>query len=201
MDEISEIEAYGPGLYAYYVEYLHQHAEGAVPLTLVEGGTLGNEPLSFMDWLYGNPGNINYWGESDDDVDMETVEATPSGLDYAWATQWDPLPGNGPSPMPGNGPFSTLPNIQITETQAFCAGAPGDPHEPEEPLAPGEYGPPTALQSLVAYHTDLIEHWPASYESIEQGQMMQHDTDICDDEQLLLSAISLINDPTVCITT
>ena len=71
VDELSEIEAYGSGLYAYYLEYLHQHAEGAVPLTHLDVGTLGNEPLSFTDWMFGHPGNIHYWGESDDDDDQD----------------------------------------------------------------------------------------------------------------------------------
>ena len=56
MDAIDELEAYGGGLYAAYLQYIELHgyynplgdqpqAEGAV------------EPLSFHDWMFGNDNN------------------------------------------------------------------------------------------------------------------------------------------------
>eukprot|EP00959_Pyramimonas_sp_CCMP1952_P032421 680595-Pyramimonas_sp.AAC.1 len=36
---------------------------------------LGTQPLSFFDWMFGNPGNIMAYESSDEDV---TVEASPS---------------------------------------------------------------------------------------------------------------------------
>eukprot|EP00959_Pyramimonas_sp_CCMP1952_P101808 2129735-Pyramimonas_sp.AAC.1 len=67
MDALDEIGACGHGLYAFYLECLRLCNIGAVELTPVEGGALGNQPLSFHDWMFGNPGNIMAFESSDED--------------------------------------------------------------------------------------------------------------------------------------
>eukprot|EP00959_Pyramimonas_sp_CCMP1952_P321830 6734467-Pyramimonas_sp.AAC.1 len=67
------------------------------------------------------------------------------------------------------------------ESQAFVAGAPGNPYIPPCSLAPGEYGPRTLLQTLMRMREILTIAYPESQESIEAGNMMLHDTDACDD--------------------
>eukprot|EP00959_Pyramimonas_sp_CCMP1952_P129485 2707699-Pyramimonas_sp.AAC.1 len=67
MDSLDELEAYGHGLYAYYLEYIRRFVLGNIELTPVENGALGNQPLSFFDWMFGNPGNIMAYESSDED--------------------------------------------------------------------------------------------------------------------------------------
>eukprot|EP00959_Pyramimonas_sp_CCMP1952_P417245 8741835-Pyramimonas_sp.AAC.1 len=68
MDTLDEIEARGHGLYARYLEYLRRFVFGTIELTPVEKETLGNQPLSFFDWMFGNPGSIMAYESSDGDV-------------------------------------------------------------------------------------------------------------------------------------
>eukprot|EP00959_Pyramimonas_sp_CCMP1952_P430986 9026431-Pyramimonas_sp.AAC.1 len=68
MDNVDELEAYGHGLRAYYLEYLRRFVVGNNELTPVDHGTLGNQPLFFFDWMFGNQGNIMAYESSDEDV-------------------------------------------------------------------------------------------------------------------------------------
>eukprot|EP00959_Pyramimonas_sp_CCMP1952_P003124 64615-Pyramimonas_sp.AAC.1 len=79
------------------------------------------------------------------------------------------------------------------EAQAFTVGAPGNPHEPPGMLTPGEYGPYTALQTLMQMHAAQAEEYPDSQQSVESGHMMLQDSDVCDDSDLLLAAFTLID--------
>eukprot|EP00959_Pyramimonas_sp_CCMP1952_P187196 3914391-Pyramimonas_sp.AAC.1 len=68
MDNLDELEAYGHGLCAYYLEYLRRFVLGNIELTLVGNGALGNQPSSFFDWMFGNPGNTMAHESSGEDV-------------------------------------------------------------------------------------------------------------------------------------
>eukprot|EP00959_Pyramimonas_sp_CCMP1952_P155060 3244303-Pyramimonas_sp.AAC.1 len=68
MDNLDELEACGHGLDAYYLEYLSRFVLGNIELTPVGNGTLGNQPLSFFDWMFSHPGNIMAYESSDEDV-------------------------------------------------------------------------------------------------------------------------------------
>eukprot|EP00959_Pyramimonas_sp_CCMP1952_P331585 6943545-Pyramimonas_sp.AAC.1 len=60
-------------------------------------------------------------------------------------------------------------------------------------LAPGEYGPYTALQTFIQMHSAQAEEHPGSQQSVESGHVMLQDTDVCDDSELLLAALTLID--------
>eukprot|EP00959_Pyramimonas_sp_CCMP1952_P341501 7153821-Pyramimonas_sp.AAC.1 len=79
------------------------------------------------------------------------------------------------------------------ESQEFVPGTPGNPYIPPGSLAPGEYGPRALLQTLMRTHEILTIAHPESQESIEAGNMMLHDTDACDDSELVLAALTLID--------
>eukprot|EP00959_Pyramimonas_sp_CCMP1952_P077818 1626745-Pyramimonas_sp.AAC.1 len=63
--------------------------------------------------------------------------------------------------------------------QAFIAGEPETPFIPPGPLAPGECGPRTLLQTLMRMHEILITAYPESQEHIEADSMILQDTDAC----------------------
>eukprot|EP00959_Pyramimonas_sp_CCMP1952_P239620 5007650-Pyramimonas_sp.AAC.1 len=134
MDKLDELEACGHGLYACYFEHLRMFVLGNIELAPVENGALGNQPLSFFDWMFGNPGNIIACESSDEEV---TVEASPSEVDRNLRRRPDLMPGNRPTPVyhPNYG------DLMESEAQAFSVGVPGNPHVPPGMLAPGEYGP------------------------------------------------------------
>eukprot|EP00959_Pyramimonas_sp_CCMP1952_P373756 7827501-Pyramimonas_sp.AAC.1 len=79
------------------------------------------------------------------------------------------------------------------ESQAFTVGMPGNPYVPPGTLAPGEYGPLAILQTLMQMHAALAVTYPESQESVESGHVMLQDTDACDDFELVLAALTLID--------
>eukprot|EP00959_Pyramimonas_sp_CCMP1952_P461715 9482061-Pyramimonas_sp.AAC.1 len=79
------------------------------------------------------------------------------------------------------------------EAQAFTVGVPDNPREPPGMLAPGQYGPCTALQTLMQMHAAHAEEYPDSQRSVESGHMMLQDSDVCDDSELVLAALTLID--------
>eukprot|EP00959_Pyramimonas_sp_CCMP1952_P356205 7459854-Pyramimonas_sp.AAC.1 len=79
------------------------------------------------------------------------------------------------------------------ESQAFTAGVPGNPYAPPGTLAPGEYGPHTILQTLMQMHAALVVAYPETQESVESCHMMLQDTCACDDSELVLAALTLID--------
>eukprot|EP00959_Pyramimonas_sp_CCMP1952_P317744 6650038-Pyramimonas_sp.AAC.1 len=79
------------------------------------------------------------------------------------------------------------------EAQAFTVVVPGNPHEPPGMLTPGEQGPCAVLQTLMQRHAAQAAEYPDSQQSIESGHMMLQDSDVCDDSDLLLAALALID--------
>eukprot|EP00959_Pyramimonas_sp_CCMP1952_P446294 9344208-Pyramimonas_sp.AAC.2 len=63
--------------------------------------------------------------------------------------------------MPGNRPTPVYPpnycELMELGAEAFTVGAPGNTHEPPGMLAPGEYGPCPALQTLMQMHVAQVE--------------------------------------------
>eukprot|EP00959_Pyramimonas_sp_CCMP1952_P443049 9275227-Pyramimonas_sp.AAC.1 len=89
-------------------------------------------------------------------MEAVTVEATPSEVENNLRHQSDLLLGNGPTPVyPPN--YCELMEL---EAQAFAVGVPGNPREPPGMLAPGVYGPYTALQTLMQMHAAQAEEYP-----------------------------------------